>query len=100
MNAELIEKGTKATLKQLNANGFDAGLFLFDTDAKNLSALVRQLKEGNYDGVVIGNGIRGTKANFILFERIINTVHQYAPGSRIIFNTLPMDTTEAVKRWL
>jgi len=35
-----------------------------------------------------------------LFEQIINVVHTNAPKSIIIFNTLPTNTDEAVKRWL
>jgi hypothetical protein len=40
------------------------------------------------------------KANFILFEKLVNVVHADAPNAKIIFNTLPNDTDEAVKRWL
>ncbi|HMF73999.1 MAG TPA: hypothetical protein VK616_21100, partial [Flavitalea sp.] len=66
----------------------------------DLSHLAKQLKDKNYGGVVIGNGIRSQTSNFILFEQIINVVHTNAPKSIIIFNTLPTNTDEAVKRWL
>jgi hypothetical protein len=36
----------------------------------------------------------------LLFERIINLVHQRAPNSRIAFNTTPSDTAEAARRWI
>ena len=48
----------------------------------------------------IGNGIRGIRANFIVFEQVVNIVHLNAPKSKIIFNNLPTDTDKAVKRWL
>lgn len=100
LTSEIIEKGSKATLEKLISAGYNAELYLIDTGASDLSNLAKQLKENNYDGVVVGNGIRGIKANFLLFEQIINVVHSNAPKSKIIFNTLPADTDEAIKRWL
>jgi hypothetical protein len=100
LTAEMVEKGTKATLEQLAAAGYQAEAFLIDTGTTDLSSLGRRLKDQNYDGVVVGNGIRGLSANFLLFEQIINAVHANAPGARIIFNTLPTNTVEAVQRWL
>lgn len=100
LTIDVIEKGTKATLEKLISTGYNAELFLVETNATDLSNLAKQLKENNYDGVVVGNGIRGIKANFILFEQIINVVHSNAPKSKIIFNSLPTDTDEAIKRWL
>jgi len=32
--------------------------------------------------------------------RILNVVHQLAPGARIAFNTNPADTAEAARRWI
>jgi hypothetical protein len=100
LTVEIIEQGTKATLEKLNSIGYDAETFLIDTGASDLAKLSNQLKEKNYDGVVIGNGIRSIKSNFILFEQIINVVHSNAPKSKIIFNSLPTDTDEAINRWL
>jgi hypothetical protein len=100
LTVDIIEQGTKATLEKLNSIGYDAETFLIDTGASDLAKLSNQLKEKNYDGVVIGNGIRSIKSNFILFEQIINVVHSNAPKSKIIFNSLPTDTDEAINRWL
>lgn len=99
LSVEIIEKGTNATLEKLHSLGYDAETFLINTGANDLSNLANQLNDKNYDGVVIGNGIRGINANFILFEQIINVIHTNAPKSKIIFNTLPTNTDEAVKRW-
>ncbi len=87
-------------MEKLISIGYDAEFFLIDSGATDFNSLTKQLKEKNYDGVVIGNGIRSMKANFILFEQIINLVHASAPKAKIIFNSLPTDTDEAVKRWL
>jgi len=100
LTIEKIEKGANATLEKLNSMGYDAELFLIKTGDNDLGDLTEHLHHGSFDGVVIGNGIRGLKTNFILFEKIINVVHTHAPKSKIIFNSLPTDTDEAVKRWL
>lgn len=100
LTVEMIENGTQATLNKLTTLGYAPELFLIDTGTKDLSNLSNQLKQKNYDGVVVGNGIRSVSANFILFEQIINVVHISAPRSKIIFNSLPSDTDEAIKRWL
>ena len=50
--------------------------------------------------MLIGAGIRVLPANFTLFERLINVVHEGAPGAKLCFNTNPNDTQEAVLRWI
>lgn len=100
LTAEVIERGTKATLEKLDSLGYAPELFLIDTGTTDLSDLSNQLKQKNYDGIVVGNGIRSVEANFLLFEQIINVIHTSAQNSKIIFNSLPTDTDVAVKRWL
>lgn len=100
LTIEKIEEGANATVEKLYSMGYDAELFLIETGATNLSNLEDHLYDKSFDGIVIGNGIRGIAANFILFEQIINVVHIHAPKSKIIFNSLPTNTDEAVKRWL
>jgi hypothetical protein len=80
--------------------GYEAEVCFIDTGNADLNALATELRKKEYDGVVIGNGIRSLASNFILFEQVINVVHANAPNSRIIFNTLPSNTDEAVKRWV
>ena len=100
LTVEIVEQGTKATLEKLNTMGYEAEAFLIDTGITDFNHLAKQLKDKSYAGIVIGNGIRSQTSNFILFEQIINVVHVNAPRSIIIFNTLPTNTDEAVKRWL
>jgi hypothetical protein len=100
LTIDKIEKGTQVTLEKLNSMGYDAESFLIETGSTELSNLARELWEEKYDGVVVGNGIRGLASNFILFEQIINVIHEHAPEAKIIFNSLPTNTDEAVKRWL
>lgn len=100
LTAEKIEKGTDASLERIRSEGYDAELFLVATGASDLRDLGERLQGNSYDGVVIGNGIRSIQGNFILFERLVNEIHAGAPSAKIIFNTSPTDTDEAIKRWL
>ena len=99
LTAEKIEQGTKATNATLKESGYDVETFLIKTGNEDLSDLEKYLNIHDFDGIVIGNGIRGIKSNFILFEKIVNVVHTNATKSKIIFNSLPTDTPESVKRW-
>jgi hypothetical protein len=55
-----------------------------------------------FDCIMIGAGIRALPQHTLMFEKIINTIHQKAPPSstKICFNTNPNDTVEAVLRWI
>lgn len=100
LTVERIEQGTNATIETLKDSGYGAEMFLIETGNEDLNNLANHLRHKKLDGIVIGNGIRGLKTNFILFEKIVNVVHANAPNSKIIFNSLPTDTLESVKRWL
>jgi hypothetical protein len=64
------------------------------------AVLQRQLKQTQFDCIMIGAGVRANPSNFLLFEKLINVVHEHAPQAKICFNTVPSDTADAVKRWL
>ena len=44
-------------------------------------------------------GVRMDTEEFRLFEKLINSVHEHAPGARICFNTGPTDSVGAVRCW-
>lgn len=100
LTPEAVEKGTQATVEKLKVLGYEVEIFLINAGSSDLSKLEDQLMNKRYAGVLIGNGIRSIASNFILFEQIVNVVHANAPKAKIIFNTLPTDTEEAVKRWM
>jgi hypothetical protein len=59
------------------------------------------LSREKFDCIMVGAGIRALPQHTLLFEKIINTIHQKAPSSsKICFNTNPGDTVEAVLRWM
>jgi hypothetical protein len=50
---------------------------------------------------MIGAGLRIVPPYFLLFEKLINVIHQHAPAStKLCFNTSPTDIAEAVQRWV
>lgn len=81
------------------AAGYAATPCLIGTDPTDGEARVRTLLVGqSWDAVMIGAGIRGGAAYTELFERIINAVHELAPGARFAFNSSPDTTLEALAR--
>jgi hypothetical protein len=64
------------------------------------ATLAKQLTGATYDCVVIGGGLRLPPKGLVLFEKVVNAVHETAPGSAIAFNTHPEDTAEAAGRWI
>jgi len=100
LSAEKIMEGLNASAASLSATGYQAEICLTDFGETAESVLRNQLTKAEYDCVVIGAGIRTAPTHFILFEKLINVIHEHAPKARICFNTKPSDTADAVKRWL
>jgi len=100
MNASKVLAGLKDSEDSLIDRGYDVHMCLTDF-GETAEAVVRgQLEQKRYDCIVIGAGIRTIKANFLLFEKLINVVHTHAPEAKLCFNNGPNDTTEAVQRWI
>jgi hypothetical protein len=99
MTAEKVQGGLDKDIAALNALGYDAKLCLTDFGETAEAVIRTTLEQNSYDCVVIGAGMRAIDKNFLLFEKVLNVVHEYAPQARICFNTSPFDTAEAVQRW-
>ncbi len=100
LTPEKVEMGLITERENLKAAGYDSDMHLIDTGMLQLSALAEQLKTKQFDGIMVGAGVRIPPSNFILFEILINTIHDKAPNTKIIFNTTPHDTAASIKRWL
>jgi hypothetical protein len=100
LTAAKVEAGIKGSINKLIELGYDAQLCWTDFGQTAIDVLERHLKNASFDCVLIGAGIRKPETNFLLFEKMINTIHEFAPKANICFNTNPTDTIEAVKRWL
>jgi hypothetical protein len=100
MNAMKIQAGIDAGLKQMTDRGWQADACLIQPDATAGPAVERQLGLTTYDCVVIGAGVRLPPKSLLLFEAIVNAVHEAAPDTSIAFNTTPQDSADAAARWV
>ena len=100
LNAEKVMTALKADQAKLNALGYDTHLCLTDLDRTAEAVVLKKLSEITFDCILIGAGIRTLPTNFLLFEKLINVIHQNASKAKLCFNTKPSDTAEAVQRWV
>ncbi|MDP3270349.1 hypothetical protein [Limnobacter sp.] len=100
LTAEKVLEGLNAGAASLRAQGYEAQICLTDFGATADDVLRNALIQNQYDCVLVGAGVRTVPTHFLLFEKIINTIHAHAPGAKICFNTKPSDTAEAVNRWI
>ena len=100
MDAAKVRAGLRASEDELTRLGLDVEICMTDLGETAEAVTRHAVERKRFDVVMIGAGVRGVPSNFILFEKLINIVHRYAPHSSICFNTLPSDTAAAVKRWL
>jgi len=85
---------------KLNSLGYKAELLFIESEDSAFDIVSSALQKTPYDCVLIGAGVRKDEDSFIVFEKLVNAVHQHSPSSKICFNTNPSDTAEAVKRWV
>ena len=100
MNASKVLVGLKSSEDELTHLGYSVQICMTDFGDTAEAVVQSCLNQKQFDCVLIGAGVRSNPSNFILFEKLINVVHEHAPRSKICFNTLPSDTAAAVKRWL
>ncbi|KAJ3138636.1 hypothetical protein HDU90_001079 [Geranomyces variabilis] len=55
--------------------------------------------EPRVQGMVIGNGIRANMELTAWMEQLINALHEVLPDAKVMFNTFPTDTIDAIRRW-
>src|SRR5690349_20156757 len=95
-----LSKALQADEDQLNRLGYDAKWCLIDRGETAEAVVLEHLGQKQYDCILIGAGVRTAPPHFLLFEKLLNLVHQHAPQAKICFNTRPSDTAESVQRWL
>ncbi|MEO5730851.1 MAG: hypothetical protein ABI134_21905 [Byssovorax sp.] len=100
LTPEKLFLGIQAQEKGLRDLGFELTNCLVDAGETAEAVTLAALQARAYDVVVIGAGVRTLPAHFLLFERLLNLVHEHAPKARICFNTRPEDTQAAVLRWV
>jgi DNA-binding LacI/PurR family transcriptional regulator len=100
MNTTKVLAGIKSSEDELTRLGYSVQICLTDFGETAEAVVQNQLKQKRFDCVLIGAGVRTNPSNFMLFEKLINVVHEHAPQAKLCFNHLPSDIAEAVKRWL
>ena len=100
MDATKVFAGLKSSEKELTGLGYSVQMCLTDFGETAQAVVQGHLEQRRFDCVLIGAGVRANPSNLLLFEKLINVVHEHAPRAKICFNTLPSDTAAAVQRWL
>jgi hypothetical protein len=95
-----LRAGLAADEKRLRELGYDAKWLLLDRGETAEAVVSAALKEKTFDCVLIGAGIRTIPPMFLLFEKLVNAVHEGAPHAKICFNTVPEDSAASVQRWV
>lgn len=100
LTAEKLEAGLRRDEAALKDSGYDAEICFVDHGETAEEVVTAKLAEAEFACVLVGAGVRTDSDEFLLFEKLINVVHEYAPGARICFNTGPTDSVDAVRRWI
>jgi hypothetical protein len=97
-DASRVQAAAQDAIKRLMDLGYEVQTCLVDFGETAESVVSDTLSREKFDCIMIGAGTR-IPQHTLLFEKIINTIHQKAPpSSKICFNTNPSDTVEAVLR--
>lgn len=99
LTPDLIRAFIDAQLERLRGLGYDVESCLVDLGETAEIVTRRHLESRRFDCVMIGAGLRESSL-LLLFEKLVNLIHEYAPNAKICFNSSPADTAEAVKRWI
>ncbi len=100
LTAEKLEAGLRRDEATLNDSGYAAQICFVDHGETAEDVVTGTLQETEFSCVLVGAGVRTDTEEFILFEKLINVVHEHAPGAKICFNTGPTDSVAAVERWV
>ena len=88
MTAEKVTAGLQRDRSTLTSLGYDAQLCLMDFGDTAEAVAREHLGRQRFDCVLIGAGVRSVPKNFLLFEKLINVVHECAPQAKMCFNGL------------
>jgi len=100
ISADLVRAYIDQQIGRLRDLGYEVTSCLVDRGDTAETTVEAALRSRNYNCIVIGAGLREPAEFLLLFEKIINLVHQRAPNTPIAFNTNPADTAEAAQRWI
>lgn len=96
--ANAVREGLKKMVVDMKDLGYDYKQFFLGPE-QGMTPLIDELKGKNWDGVLVGFGVRGNPDLTVFFEQIVNTAREHAPAAKLLFNSSPESTVDAVKRW-
>jgi hypothetical protein len=94
---EKVRKGMDATLA-LYARVNCSMDCLFVTPEEMHKVVAYLQSHPQLSGVVLGFGVRGNPDLTVFFEETVQAVREHAPQARLIFNTRPDDSLQAIQR--
>ncbi len=97
---EKVLPGITSAEESLMPLGYDVQHCLVDLGQTVEAVVTAKLHPHRLDCILIGAGVRAVPSHFILFEKLINVIHEQSPDSRICFNTNPSDPLDALHRWI
>jgi len=100
LDAAKVTAALKADEARLQDLGYEVELCLHDLGETAETVVRDRLRQKEFNCILIGAGVRTIPKYFILFEKLINVVHEHAPQAKLCFNTKPSDTADAVQRWI
>jgi hypothetical protein len=101
LTASKVHSAIEANQAKLEGLGYSVKTLYVDAGKTAEAVLADALATNGYDCIMIGAGLRTVPPYFLLFEKLMNIIHQFAPAStKLCFNTNPTDTAEAVQRWV
>jgi hypothetical protein len=86
-------------LERVRGLGYEAHSCLVDLGDTAEAVMLQYLEQQKFDCVMIGAGLRAPP-QLLLFEKLLNLIHEHALRAKICFNTNPADSVEAVQRWI
>ncbi len=84
----------------LISEGYEARWCFINSVETARETVSEELMKEEYNCVLIGAGVRLDPEAFLIFEELINVIHDFAPSCKICFNTNLSDIAESVKRWV
>ena len=95
----LVLSYINAELDRLRGSGYEVTSCLVDTGATAEAETGKLLDATEFDCVLIGAGLRAGP-HLLLFEKLLNLVHERALRAKLCFNSSPADSADAVRRWV
>ncbi|WP_214473188.1 hypothetical protein [Mesorhizobium sp. dw_380] len=97
LTAEGVSATGQATNDRLEELGHIVDTWLIGPDA-NEQPLLDLLAARDFDVILVAAGLRGLPEHTLLFERIMNVIHQNARSATLCFNSKPDNALDAILR--